>query len=61
MIALVLEIGPRLGLVVVLVVAIVTVGGYYGAWGAGRPPDPFSFGTRDNERVVPTKAPPDAQ
>jgi hypothetical protein len=64
MIALVLEIGPRLGIVVVLMVAIVTVGGYLGAWGGERWRSPFGFDATnpsDDERLTPTRTPSDAQ
>lgn len=43
MIAAVLEIGPRLGEVIVFAVAIVTVGGYMGAWRGDRRRSSFSF------------------
>jgi hypothetical protein len=43
MIAAVLEIGPRLGAVIVLTVAIVTIGGYMGAWRGERRRSSFPF------------------
>jgi hypothetical protein len=50
----------QLLLVLLLMLAIVTVGGT-GHLGAERPRDPFSFGTSDSERVASTKTPPDAE
>ncbi len=47
--AAVLEIGPRLGLIIVLSVLIITVGGYVGAWGGPRLRDPFSFQAGEDE------------
>jgi hypothetical protein len=43
MIAAALEIGPRLGAVIVLTVAIVTIGGYMGAWRGERRRSSFPF------------------
>jgi hypothetical protein len=42
-IAAALEIGPRLGAVIVLTVVIVTIGGYMGAWRGERRRSSFSF------------------
>jgi hypothetical protein len=47
--AAVLEIGPRLGLIIVLSVLIITVGGYVGAWGGPRLRDPFSFQAEEDK------------
>jgi hypothetical protein len=63
MIALVLEIGPRLGLVALLAVAIVTYGGYMGAWRGERRRSRYSFrpGDRDDQAIAPTQPPSDGR
>jgi hypothetical protein len=56
--ATVLEIGPRLGLIIVLSVLIIT--GYVGAWGGPRLRGPFSFQAEEDKeqgQVVSTDLP----